>query len=1179
MTVGELEDGLVFQHAPHGIALLSADMILLQVNPALCEMLGYPGESLLGRDLRELGAADIARKATLYLRLAHGRGLEEGRCQTRIMHRDGSPVETRISITTLRDRAGEISRHIAQFVDIGEQQRQLTEIRKLGRHYRLLRAINQLIIHAADEGELYAGVCRLAVETGQIAMAWVGRVDSDGASIVPVTACGEGRDYVGEIRISSRADLPAGRGPCGQAVRTSKVVVCNDFQHDPATRPWQREREKYGWGSSISLPLLRTGECIGVLNLYTHESGAFDPELVALYRQLGEDISYALDRIGGERERDAYRRELQETRDRLSHIIDTSPAVIYRCQAWDRYPFTFISHHVSHLLGYEAEDFVRRPTLWVESIHPEDVDRILDNLPHFDGSDAHVQEYRIRHRQGHYLWLRDELTLIRDGRGAPLEIIGSMMEISDRKRDEEKIQRLTRFYHTLSQVNETIVRVDNEEDLLPRLCQLAVELSDLDAVWIGRPDDSRRVRVIASAGEGRELLEQVFISVDEQRVEGQGVVGKAWREDRVAMENHFDRLTDLPWYEQIMQLGLRSAAAFPVHRGGERHAVFVAYSRHEDVFDEEVGGLLQDMVADMSYALDRIDQDRRRREYEEQLQLYARVFEQGNEAITITDPDRRIIYVNKAFTDITGYSLDDVRGHDPSKLASGRHSQDFYRDMWERIHNEGHWEGEIWNRRKDGGIYPERLSIGSVRDDTGTLTNYVGIFTDISEQKAAEDKITRLAHYDQLTGLPNRILLEDLIRRVISGARRRDQPVAVLFMDLDRFKNVNDSLGHGIGDGLLQEVARRLVQVVRNVDVVARLGGDEFVVVLTDTDDEGAAHVAEKIGATIAEPMLIEGHQLNIATSIGISLYPDNGLDFQTLLRNADTAMYRAKRQAVTPFCFFTEEMQRRVMRQLELETQLRGVIERGELVVYYQPQVDLRTGAIIGAEALLRWQHPDWGLVSPGEFIPVAEESGLILPIGRWVLENAIVQNRRWQDEGLPAIGISVNLSLRQFQQADLVAQVRQLLQAHGLEPRWLELELTESIAMQDADEAVRITNALSELGIGLSIDDFGTGYSSLSYLKRFSLSRLKIDLSFIRDITTDPEDEAIVDTIISMAGSLGLKTIAEGVETREQRDLLRAKGCDEMQGYLFSRPLAAEAFAGLLRRSGSRADRGLSD
>ncbi len=1168
MKTPTLGDGWIFHQAPHGIALMSADMTLEEVNPSLCALLGYSREDLLSRNLSSLGAVEDAKKARLYQRLVHRYGLSEGRCQKRFIHHDGHEIEVLISITTLRDAGGGIEQHIAQFVDISEQQRQLAEIESLSYHYRLLRAVNQLIIHVADAEELFAGVCRIAVQEGDMAMAWVARPDTDSGRLVPVASFGRGQAYVEDILVSTRADLAEGQGPAGQAMRSGDVVVSNDFRHDPCTRPWWGLAGSYGWASSIAIPLKHGGASTGLLILYAPLPGIFDQRLIDLYRQLGEDIAYALERIRGEHERDAYRRELQATRDSLARIIDASPAVIYRCQAWGRYPFTFISHHITHLLGYEPEIFIHDPAQWVATLHPDDAGRIVANLPRMEDLGHHVQEYRIRHRQGHYVWLHDEMSLIRDDQGQPTEIIGSLMEISDRKQAEEKVQRLTRFYHTLSQVNEAIVRIDSEDELLPWLCQLAVDFSDLDAVWIGIPDTSQRVQVIAAAGAGRELLEQVFISVDERRKEGQGVVGKAWRQGRAVIENQFYQQTGLPWHDEISMVGLRSAAAFPVRRSGVCHAVFVAYSRHEGVFDEDVTGLLQEMVADMSYALDRIDQDRRRRDYEERLQLYARVFEQGNEAIIITDRDRRIVYANRAFSDITGYALADVRGHDPSMLSSERHDPEFYRDMWMHLDDKGHWEGEIWNRRKNGEDYPEWLSLSSVKDEHGTLTHYVGIFTDISEQKAAADKISRLAHYDQLTGLPNRVLLEDITQRVIAGARRRKSPVAVLFMDLDRFKNVNDSLGHIIGDGLLQEVACRLRGAIRDEDTVARLGGDEFVVILQEAGDEGAAHVAEKILTAIDAPMVIEGHQLNIATSIGISLYPENGQDFQTLLRNADTAMYRAKRQATTPFCFFTQEMQVRVMRQLELETQLRGVLTRGELVVHYQPQVDLRTQRIIGAEALLRWQHPEWGLVSPGEFIPVAEESGLILPIGQWVLENAIVQNRIWQDEGLAPLSISVNLSLRQFQQADLVAQVRELLEAHGLEARWLELELTESIAMQEAEEAVRITTELNELGISLSIDDFGTGYSSLSYLKRFRLARLKIDLSFIRDIVTDPEDEAIVDTIISMAGNLGLKTIAEGVETREQRDLLIAKGCDGMQGYYFSKPVPAEDFAELLRR-----------
>jgi len=1161
-----LGDGWVFRHAPHGIALLSSDLALLEVNPALCMLLGYSREELVGRNLSEVSAIGDAKKAEVYLRLVRDRGISEGRCEKAFIHKDGHGIAILVSITSLRDAEGRIQQHIAQFVDISEQQRQLSQIERLTRHYRVLSSINQLITHVADEAALYAGVCRIAVDEGQMAMAWIGSLDSDSGDLVPLAAHGEGCSYVDEIRVSIRAEIPHGQGPGGRALREGQVAVCNDFLHDVTTGAWHQQASEYGWASCIAIPLRHAGKSIGLLSLYARSPGIFDKGLVKLHQKLGKDISFALDSIASERERDAYRQELMTTRDSLVHIIEASPTVIYRC-APDGH-FTFMSHHISRLLGYEAEDFLREASLWQDRIHPLDSRRIMASRIARSAAQHHMQEYRIQHQQGHYIWLHDERSLITDGQGEPVEIIGSLLEIGDRKLAEERVQRLTRFYHTLSQVNEAIVRVAREDDLLPYLCRLAVDFSDLDAAWIGLPDEQQRIQVIASAGEGRELLDQVFISVDEHLLEGQGLVGRAWRSSVPVIENDFQQQKSSPWYNQISRVGLRSGAAFPVRRSGVCYAVFVVYSRQEDVFDADVRRLLKEMAGNMSYALDRIDEDRRRREYEEQLRLYAQVFTHGREAILIADSDNRIVSVNRAFTLITGYTEDEVRGKNPGILASERQDATFYQSMWMQLEEQGHWEGEIWNRRKDGTNYPEWLVISVVKDEQDEVNHYVAIFTDLSQQKAAAEKISRLAHYDPLTGLPNRVLLEDISQRAIASAQRQGLHMAVLFLDLDRFKNVNDSLGHAVGDLLLQEVGSRLESVVRDVDIVARLGGDEFVLILQNTSDEGAAHVAEKISVTIARPMVIEGHQLNIASSIGVSLYPENGQDFYTLLRNADTAMYRAKGQANAKFCFFTQEMQVRVMRQLELETQLRGVLERGELVVHYQPQVDLKSGRIIGAEALLRWQHPEWGLVSPGEFIPVAEESGLILPIGRWVLESAIMQNRLWQDEGLAAIRVSVNLSLRQFQQDDLAEQVENLLTVQRLDPCWLELELTESIAMQEADEAVRVTGALNRLGVALSIDDFGTGYSSLSYLKRFSLTRLKIDISFIRDIVTDPEDEAIVDTIISMASNLGLKTVAEGVETRQQRDLLIAKGCDEMQGFYFSKPLPAAEFAELLRR-----------
>lgn len=556
-----------------------------------------------------------------------------------------------------------------------------------------------------------------------------------------------------------------------------------------------------------------------------------------------------------------------------------------------------------------------------------------------------------------------------------------------------------------------------------------------------------------------------------------------------------------------------------------------------------------------------------RKQIEEELRIAAIAFE-SQEGMVVTDTDGTILRVNQAFTELTGYSAEEAIGQTPKLLRSGRHDAAFYQKLWDTLKSQRYWQGEIWNRRKNGKVYAEWLTISAVTSPDGQTTHYVGTFSEITQNSEAEAEIHRLAYYDALTQLPNRRLLQDRLGQALLVAHRNGRCGAILFLDLDNFKILNDTRGHEIGDMLLLEVAQRLHACVRGSDTVARLGGDEFVVLLEDLSKsvtEASAQaklLGDKLLESIAQPYRLKGIEYHCTGSIGVSLFCDTDVTVDELLKRADLAMYQAKNVGRNVLCFFDPEMQRVLDRDSALANDLRQACARQELRLFYQPQIDSAHG-VVGAEALLRWQHPERGLVMPGDFITLAEETGLIQPIGRWVIETACAQIKAWESGAATRdLQLAINVSARQFRQPDFVAQVQQVLNRTGANPARLEIELTESVVLENVSDAIAKMQALKAIGISLSMDDFGTGYSSLSYLKQLPLDQLKIDRSFITHLASDSSDAAIIKAIITLGQAFGMGVIAEGVETEAQRDFLLQNGCHTFQGYLFGRPVAPDEF-----------------
>ena len=869
-------------------------------------------------------------------------------------------------------------------------------------------------------------------------------------------------------------------------------------------------------------------------------------------------------------ERKAMEQRLVDERNLLVNLINNVPDYIFYKNTEGKYLLCnemvakFFNWPIDKIIGHDDFDFVDAAT--AKLFREQDAavlaqDNMLSNeesitLP--DQRKVLLEMFKVP---------------FKDSNGKRLGLIGIGRDITERKANEEKISRLSNFYSCLSKINHSIVQLGNEQDLFSTVCAITANLQQVSLVWIGKPDLEQGVFVpLAKAGIDMGSLSYLSVSIDPAQPSGQGPTNFAYQENRIVAVNDFqvNSMTQ-PWQANETNPDCwGSSCAVPILLNQIPYAVLNVYSHEKDFFDTDVLKLMAELSLDLSFTLDSYAHEKARNVAEQKLELSAKVFSQSREAIVITDKKNKILSVNNAFSTITGYEEYEVLGKNPKILASGRHDSEFYQALWEALLTNNYWQGELWNRHKNGTVYPEWLTISVVRDEHDAIVNHIAIFTDISQHKQAEQQIEHLAHYDSLTDLPNRILLKSRIDYELIIAERHKKSFSLLFIDLDHFKNINDSLGHSIGDQVLIEVSKRLVACVREEDTVARLGGDEFNIVLTDSNEDGAAIVANKIIAALAQPIVYKAYQLHITHSIGISLYPGNGDTYELLSQNADTALYQAKNEGRNQYQFFTRAMQQKTQRRMSIENNLRQALQGNELMVYFQPQVNTLSGKIIGAEALLRWRDPDWGMVSPAEFIPVAEDCGLILPIGDWVLEQSIAQAKQWHDAGFP-ITIAVNLSLAQFRANDLLTTVQQMLAKYDFSAQFLELELTESIAMQNVEMAIEITQHLTQLGVKLSIDDFGTGFSSLNYLQRFTLHKLKIDQSFTRHMISNKDSENIVDAIISLAKSLNLTTIAEGVETSEQLGMFKQKNCDEIQGYYFSQPISADEFITLITQRSS--------
>ena len=802
----------------------------------------------------------------------------------------------------------------------------------------------------------------------------------------------------------------------------------------------------------------------------------------------------------------ALEQELRSSEYHYRGLVESLSAIAWEARL-DDYTYTYVSPQAEALLGYPLTDWLT-DGFWNRLLHPDDLPKTQAYCDEeISAGRDHSVDYRVITAQGETLWLKDIISITTHNQQPVLR--GLMINISQAKQTEEALRLSEEKFAKAFHASPDGLLLTRQRD------GLLIEVNEGFSHLSGYSSPDVLYRSTLDLKLWVDLQQRIeLLSLLKQ----QGYV----RDFRCSIRHKDGRIR------------LCEVSSRPLMIGAETCMLTIA----RDITE--------------------------RHQMQEKLLQTATVFQSTAEGIVFTDLQQTITAVNRAFTEITGYSESEALGQTPRILASGLHDSAFYIAMWHQLSSEGHWQGEICNKRKNGETYPCWMTISAVRDSEHQITHFVAVFADISSLKHAQDRLDHQAHHDPLTNLPNRLLFENRLQQALSDPDRYGQQGAVLFLDLDRFKNINDSLGHPIGDLLLKAIALRLKEQLRDIDTVARQGGDEFIILLPALKNPSDAElIANKLLACFNAPFVAGEHELFISASIGASIYPDDGTDVATLVKNADAAMYRSKLKGRNRIERYTHDLTAQASARVLLEQELRRALERGQLSLSYQPKISLKDHSLVGAEALIRWNHPELGNIPPDRFIVLAEENGMIIPIGDWVLEHACHQLNAWKQMYEPFGPVSVNLSGTQLRQPALLARIQELLTSYSLEPGGLQLEITENFIMSQTEEALDVLHKLKQMGVQLAIDDFGTGYSSLSYLKRLPLNTLKIDQSFIRGLPDDVDDVAIVRAIIALGRSMQLTIIAEGVETQAQQDFLAKEGCEQIQGYIVSVPLSADEFA----------------
>lgn len=806
---------------------------------------------------------------------------------------------------------------------------------------------------------------------------------------------------------------------------------------------------------------------------------------------------------------------LRESEEKFKTLTELSPVCTFLDDAQGN--VVYINNKCSELIGAPPEKALNLD--WIPLIHPDDRERVVDEWTKaFKNSQFFSQEYRWKHSDGKVVWTLGDIVPVPGNDGSATSFIGTLTDITDLKLAEENMHERYEQLKTFIEAIPDAVFLKDGNGRWQMTNQVARALFQIDDYpWQGKTDAE-----LAEERSNFRVAHESCIDSDEF----------AWKAEKMCID--YEEVTDLNGQSHTFEV-----RKVPTFKEDKERKTLVIIGR--DITQRKLA--------------------------EEKINTLSHAMEQSPVSIVITNTQGDIEYVNSHFKKVTGYTDKNVIGKNPRILKSGKTPKHIYEELWMSITSGRTWDGEMQNRKKNGEIFWEHGYFSPVIDDLGNIQHFMAIKKDITEQKIAESKLQYQAQYDELTELPNRNLFVDRLQQAIKQSHRSNKQIAVLFIDLDRFKGINDSLGHEFGDALLKQIALALKDTIRETDSIARFGGDEFAVIIDNINDDHMINdTISHITNSISKPFTIDGHQLYITASIGVSLYPHDGETPDILLRNADSAMYQAKDDGRNTYQYYTREMTSKAFEHILMESNLRKALENHEFIVYYQPQVLAEDNSIFGMEALVRWKHPDLGMISPAQFIPLAEETGLIIPLGEEIFDIATKQIVKWMKNSSQQYRMAINLSVKQLQQANIVTQLTEILKTNKCSAEWITLEITEGYVMKNPELAITTLKHFRDIGVDIAIDDFGTGYSSLSYLKRLPINKLKIDQSFVRDLSIDEDDKAIVESIIYLSKAMSLKVIAEGVETLGQKEFLQKHGCSEIQGYLYSKPVTADEMDELL-------------